>query len=89
MEVRGNPDQLTKAQILEKCTRPQILQLKFSRNDQFRPGQTIKEWVEKTVAPQLRDYVTSAEVTQLAESESLVLRAHLVIIIGSDRKSVV
>ena len=85
MEVPGiqNPDQLTKVQALEKFTRQQILQLKFSSHDLFRPGKTIREWAEQTVPSQLRDYIRSPEVTELIKSKNLVLRAHLIIIVGS------
>jgi len=70
------------ADILRDYKLPEILQLKFVSSDQFHKG-TVKSQVEKTDGPQLGDYVKSAYVQQLMGDQSLELRAHLVIIVGS------
>ena len=68
---------------------PQILQLGFKDYDsikignQFRKNYDIKSWVMGYEAPQLRDYVKSDTVQQLIKKDKLLLRAHLVIIVGS------
>lgn len=38
--------------------------------------------------PQLRDYIKSTDVQQLAKNQSLELQAHLVIIVGSSHLTV-
>jgi len=77
-----NPNELTKALTLGKYALPGIFQLKFSSQDKFHSG-TIKQWIEADAAPLSSDYVKSSQVMQLLEGKSLVIWAHLVIIIGS------
>ena len=50
--------------------------------DQFRPGKTIKEWIEGGVKWQLKDYIESPQVKKLVE-DGLVMHAHIVVVIGS------
>jgi hypothetical protein len=85
MQIPGHqrPDQDTKASALSEYTLSQILQLKFGHWDKFRPGQTLEQWIEQMVAPQLKDYIRSDQVRQLVKDGSLVMRAHLVIVVGS------
>ncbi|KAF9983172.1 hypothetical protein BGZ80_008517 [Entomortierella chlamydospora] len=68
----------------------EILELKFSQYDRWRPGQTIRNWItngpingERNVSPrkQLAEYLASPEITILKEENEVV--AFLVIIIGS------
>jgi len=73
---------LTKAAKLYNYNLSDILQIKFSNHDRYHQG-TIQEWVEKTAAGQLREYIKSDDVTQQVEDGELELRAHLVIIVGS------
>jgi hypothetical protein len=86
LDVRGPgnaiPDVLTKAAILCDYKLSQILQLRFYDWDKVHKG-TIKDWVVKNDARQLKDYINSAEVTKLVKDDGLELRAHLVIIVGS------
>ena len=85
MQVPGHqyPDQDTKASALGEYTLSQILQLKFGHWDRFRPGQALKQWIEQMVAPQLKEYIRSDQVMQLVKDRSLVMRAHLVVVVGS------
>ncbi len=59
------------------------MKLKFTKNDQFRPGKTIRKWIKDTAAPQLKQYITSEEIMKKVIDGGLSLQAHLVIIIGS------
>ncbi|KAL1919970.1 uncharacterized protein VTP21DRAFT_1116 [Calcarisporiella thermophila] len=60
-----------------------LLNLKFNRRDRFRPGQTIKEWVQSNDGPyeQLSSYWNSREIKNLRDKYTAF--AYLVIIIGS------
>src|SRR5206468_443822 len=84
VQVAGNnyANDLTKAATLCNYKLPEILQLRFSTNDQFHRG-TIESWVMENDGPQLRNYIKSATVQQLVKKGSLELRAQLVIIVGS------
>ncbi|KAH0564824.1 hypothetical protein GP486_001784 [Trichoglossum hirsutum] len=77
------PTPEAKASALNEYTLQQILQLKFNRRDHFRRGQTLERWIKQWIAPQLKDYIMSPEVKQLVEDEGLVMRAHLVVVVGS------
>ena len=50
--------------------------------DKFRRGRTIKEWIEVDVKRQLKEYIEGPEVKKSVE-DGLVLRASIVVIIGS------
>jgi hypothetical protein len=80
--VGNKTDNIAKATILCNYTLPEILQLKFGWWDKYHKG-TIKEWVVTNAVSQLRDYIKSAEVTQMVKEKGLEMRAHLVIIVGS------
>lgn len=69
-----------KASILSTYTLKKVLDLKFGKNDKFHTGQTIKEWI---AAPQLKDYVTSEEVKEKLKEGGFLLKAHLVVVVGS------
>ncbi|KAN0086818.1 putative AAA-ATPase domain containing protein [Elaphomyces granulatus] len=72
-----------KASILNTYMCDDVLGLKFSKIDTTgRGGKTIRQWIENDVSPKLRDYITSAEVRRKLK-EGLLLRAHLVVIVGS------
>jgi hypothetical protein len=71
-----------KAENLCNYTLQQVLDLEFGDWDDYHRG-TIKDFVEQNVASQLRDYISSKEVTQMAKEKELELQAHLVIIVGS------
>jgi len=67
-----------------------ILDLKFGRNDKWRPGQSIKEWIlqgprngQSKVSPreQLATYLSSLEVARLKEEHEVT--GYLVVIVGS------
>jgi hypothetical protein len=73
---------LTKVVTLSNYDLSEILQIKFSKNDQFHQG-TIQEWVVENAAGQLRNYIKSDEVAQQVKNRGLELRAHLIIIVGS------
>ena len=85
MQIPGDqrPDRDTKASALSEYTLSQILQLKFGHWDQFRPGKTLEQWIEQMAAPQLKDYIRSDQVRQLLKDGGLVMRAHLVVVVGS------
>lgn len=71
-----------KASILSTYTLDNVLGLKFSKNDADRYGMNLKQWIEERLAPKLKDYMASTEVKKL-ENQDLLLRAHLVVIVGS------
>jgi hypothetical protein len=71
-----------KASILSTYTLKKVLDLKFGKNDKFHTGQTIKEWIEDEAA-QLKDYVTSEEVKEKLKEGGFLLKAHLVVVVGS------
>jgi hypothetical protein len=85
IKVRGDklPDRNTKSLALGGYTLSQILKLKFGHWDKFRSKKLFKQWIKKSAAPQLRDYIRSPQVTQLVKDRNLELRAHLVVIVGS------
>src|SRR5207247_2594144 len=72
-----------KASILNAYTLEKVLRLKFGKNDALRSGKTIKRWLEEEAAPQLKNYVESEDVTKKLKEGGLLLRAHLVVVIGS------
>jgi hypothetical protein len=76
------PRREIKASILSTYRLEKVLKLKFSKNDKFRAGKKLKQWIIDTVAPQMKDYVTSNEVKKLKD-EGPLLKAHLVIVVGS------
>ena len=75
-------DPRAKADALRLYGLPDILQLKFSSSDVRHHG-TIESWVMEKEAPQLKGYIKSAEVQQQLEKQSLQLKAHFVIVVGS------
>lgn len=72
-----------KALILREYTLEKVLSLKFSENDIFRPGRTIKQWIEEEAAPQLKKHIASKEVKAKLKEGGSVLKADLVVIVGS------
>ncbi|KAL1918561.1 uncharacterized protein VTP21DRAFT_3221 [Calcarisporiella thermophila] len=60
-----------------------LVQLKFNCRDQFRPGQTIIQWVHSSGGPheQLLNYWESPDITALRDKHAVY--AYLVLIIGS------
>lgn len=71
-----------KASVLSKYTIEQIQNLKFTKNDKFRSGKNLKQWIEDE-ASKLKDYITSAEVKGKLKDEGLLLRAHMIVVIES------
>ena len=71
----------TKASILSTYSLHQILDLKF-KNDRYRDGK-LKQLIIDEVAPQLKSYITSEEVKKKLSTEGLLLKAHVVVVIGS------
>ncbi|RPA91777.1 hypothetical protein L873DRAFT_1640831, partial [Choiromyces venosus 120613-1] len=53
---------------------------RFAYFDRTRYG-TIRDWIEKDVTAQLKSYVLSPEIRELAGSREF--RAHLVLVVGS------
>ena len=60
-----------------------VLGLGFAKNDIFGPSLTIKQWIKEEAAPQLKKYVTSKEVKAKLKEGGSVLKAHLVVVVGS------
>ncbi len=83
MPGKRKPNLDAKAAALSKYTLQDILKLKFTKDDQFRPGKTIQKWIKDTVAPQLKQYITSEEVMKKVTDGGFSLQAHLVIVVGS------
>ncbi|KAG0013480.1 hypothetical protein BGZ82_002118 [Podila clonocystis] len=59
----------------------EVLDLKF-RNDKFRAGQTIKEWILNEPKVQLRDYAQSREIKKW-EKDGYTITPVLVVVVGS------
>jgi len=78
------PYQLARANILAKYKPTDVLALKFANWDKWHSG-TVVSWVQENEVSQLRNYIKSAEVQQYLEKESLELKAHFVVILGSRR----
>ncbi|KAI8602386.1 hypothetical protein EDD21DRAFT_352807 [Dissophora ornata] len=67
-----------------------ILDLKFGRNDRWRQGQTIEEWIlqgprngQSKISPceQLAEYLASQEIAHLKEEYEVT--GYLVVVVGS------
>jgi len=67
-----------------------VLELRFSRHDAWRPGQTIRSWIaegpirgdnKKSPRQQLSEYVDSPEITKLKDGNEVT--AYLIVVIGS------
>src|SRR2546421_9635991 len=82
VQGKRKPRQDAKASALSKYTLEDVLKLKFDKRDIYRPGQTIEQWV-RSEATRLKGYVTSPEVVKKAKDGGLLLKAHMVIVIGS------
>ena len=72
-----------KASLLSEYSLSQVLQLKFVAWDKFRPGKTVQQWMEGEAASQLKDYIRSSQVRKRLEDGNFLMRAHLVLIVGS------
>ncbi|RPB00451.1 hypothetical protein L873DRAFT_816160 [Choiromyces venosus 120613-1] len=69
-----------KAEAISKLGVNGILKLKFNRWEKFRKG-TIGSWIRNDVRAQLKSYVQSPEIRELAQNRKF--RAHLVLVVGS------
>lgn len=77
------PNRSEKASILSEYTLPQVLQLKYVLSDKFHKGWTMQMLMEKEAAPQLKDYIQSNEVVEKLKGGKLLLRAFMVLVVGS------
>jgi hypothetical protein len=86
----GSGSQLQRANVLADVRNAtEVLDLKF-RNDKFRAGQTIKEWIlsgpkggkERSPQQQLREYVHSPEIESW-KKDGYSITPVLVVVIGS------
>jgi DNA recombination-dependent growth factor C len=59
----------------------EVLDLGF-RNDKFRSGQTIREWILSGPQDQLREYVQSAEI-QKWRDDGYTISSALAVVVGS------
>ncbi|RPA90217.1 DUF1703-domain-containing protein [Choiromyces venosus 120613-1] len=69
-----------KAEALSKLGINGVLELKFHEREKYKKG-TIRDWIEKDVTAQLKSYVLSPEIRELARSRGF--HAHLVLVVGS------
>ncbi|RPA89845.1 hypothetical protein L873DRAFT_1822113, partial [Choiromyces venosus 120613-1] len=69
-----------KAEALSKLDINGVLELKFNQREKYKKG-TIRDWIEKDVTAQLKSYVLSPEIKELARSHEF--HAHLVLVVGS------
>jgi len=76
------PNRDNKALVLKEYMLPQVLQLKFNNRDKFHNGKSIQQWIDWEAA-QLRGYITSTEVVKKVKDGGFLLKAHLVVIVGS------
>ena len=76
------PNRDNKALVLKEYMLPQVLQLKFNNRDKFHNGKSIQQWMDWEAA-QLRGYITSTEVVKKVKDGGFLLKAHLVVIVGS------
>ena len=77
------PGRSEKASTLSEYTLPQVLQLKYVHRDKYHPGWTMQMLMDKEAAPQLKDYIQSNEVAEKLKGGKLLLRAFVVLIVGS------
>lgn len=93
IESSGDPGQghprLNKTRALSRISDVgELLEVKFSRNDKWRKGKTIKEWVhsghDNSPQSQIKRYLESPEITQFLDMDSSrKFHAYLVVIIGN------
>jgi hypothetical protein len=74
-------NRINKAKALSNYTQQQILDLRFNENDKYHGNQTLQQWIEGDVAKQLKDYILSADIVELAGG--LLIRGYIVVIVGS------
>lgn len=77
------PNRTEKASTLSEYTLPQVLQLKYGNWDKCHPSWTMQMLMEKEALPQLKDYIQSNEVVEKLKGRELLLRAFVVLIVGS------
>ncbi|KAG0129489.1 hypothetical protein HOY82DRAFT_651946 [Tuber indicum] len=69
-----------KAEALNKLGVDEILKLKFNRREKYKKG-TLQRWIKNEVTVQLKSYVCSTEIRELAQNRRF--HAHLVLVLGS------
>jgi len=77
------PNRTEKASTLSEYTLPQVLQLKYGHWDKFHSSWTMQMLMEKEAVPQLKDYIQSNEVVEKLKVGELLLRAFVVLVVGS------
>jgi hypothetical protein len=80
LDVGGHRDRTQKAEALGKLDVDEVLAINFNKREKFKKG-TIGTWIQESVIPQLKGYVVSEVIQELAGDREL--RAHLVLIVGS------
>ncbi|KAL0632325.1 hypothetical protein Q9L58_008805 [Maublancomyces gigas] len=93
IESTGDPGQgharLNKARALSRISdADELLEVKFSENDEWRKGKTINEWVhsghDDSPQSQIKQYLESPEITQFLDMDNgRKFHAYLVVVIGN------
>jgi hypothetical protein len=83
----GNPridEALTLSKFLDAN---ELLKVKFGRNDKWRRGKTIGEWVHgsggNSLQSQITRYFKSPEITKLVNDKDRLFHGHLVLVVGN------
>jgi len=83
----GNPridEALTLSKFLDAN---ELLKVKFGRNDKWRRGKTIGEWVHgsggNSPQSQITRYFESPEITKLVNDKDRLFHGHLVLVVGN------
>lgn len=87
IEIKALADchsRLDKSLALSKISNTsELLDLRFGKNDKWRKGKTIKDWVYGSPQSQVDGYFKSPEITQFLDDSGRQFRAHLVIVVGN------
>ena len=87
LQIAGSQT-LDKASALSKRSDPnEVVNIEFGRNDRWRSGKTIGDWVNGSGADspqsQVKRYFESHEITELARKYGEDLHGHLIVIVGN------
>ena len=87
LQVAGS-QMFDKVSALSKITDPnEVVNIKFGRNDRWRCGKTIDDWVngsgDDSPRSQVKRYFESREIIELARKYGEDLHGHLIVIVGN------
>ncbi|KAF8532780.1 hypothetical protein BDD12DRAFT_548045 [Trichophaea hybrida] len=87
-DTKSGNQRLNKALTLSKfLDANELLKIKFGRNDKWRSGKTIEEWVHgsdnNSPQSQITQYFESPEIIKLVNDKARQFCGHLVLIVGN------